>query len=242
MDPAVYEMMARNELGHWWFRGRRRILTRLIEAYIAPPEGGRVLEAGCGTGGNMELLSGYGRLDAFEYDENARRRASDNTDIAVERGELPHDIPFEDGAYDLIALLDVLEHVDDDRGSLEALGEKLNSDGRLLITVPAFPALWSAHDEQHHHKRRYTKSGLKECIESAGLSLDLIGYFNTFLFPVAVAERAVAKMLGRQSNADETPNRLLNGLLYQTFAMERHLVGRLPLPFGLSLFAIAGRR
>lgn len=180
-------------------------------------------------------------MDAIERDPAARAIAGTRSGLAVRAGALPADLPVPDGAYDLVALLDVLEHVEEDRASLAALGRKLAPGGRLLITVPAMPWLWSSHDEAHHHKRRYTRTGLGGTIAAAGLEVEQIGYFNALLFPLAVATRVLKAAVGGRAGDDELPPRPVNALLHAVFASERHLIGRASLPFGLSLFAIARR-
>ncbi|MFC5555890.1 class I SAM-dependent methyltransferase [Methylobacterium iners] len=233
--------MASNEAEHWWFSGRRAVVAALVGRLIAPRPGSRILEVGCGSGGNLDLLAGFGRVDAIEQDATARATARARSGLAVRAGALPDDLPVSDGAYDVVALLDVLEHVEEDRASLQALGAKLSASGRLLITVPAMPWLWSAHDEVHHHKRRYTRASLEAVVMAAGLKVERVGYFNGLLFPLAVASRAWKALTGDRSGDDEMPPAPLNGALLRIFASERHFVGRIPLPFGLSVFAIARR-
>lgn len=225
---------------HWWFTARRKIIDRLI-ADMRLPHDARILEAGCGTGGNLALLARHGAVDAFEYDAEARRLASAKGVCAIEAGVLPDGISAPDASYDLVAMLDVLEHVDADVASLGTLRDKLVPSGRLLVTVPAMPFLWSRHDELHHHKRRYTKASLSAALAAAGLSIERIGYFNSLLFPLAVAQRLAAKATGREEPLDAVPAGPLNRTLQAVFASERHLVGKVNFPFGLSLFAVASR-
>lgn len=241
MDRAVYDRMGAEEAEHWWFVGRRAVLDALVRRHCHLPPGARVLEAGCGTGGNLAMLSAYGRLDAFEYDADARAAASAKGIVEARPGALPDGVDLPDDSYDLIALFDVLEHIEDDRASLVTLGRKLSPNGRMLMSVPANPWLWSHHDEVHHHFRRYTKRGLGQVIADAGLKAEKLGFFNTLLFPAAVAQRMTQRLTGGQSSADTMPPGWLNGILKGVFGTERHLVGRLPLPFGLSLFAVIGR-
>lgn len=242
MDRAVYDRMAEAEAEHWWFRGRRAVLQSVIETRCTLPTGARILDAGCGTGGNLEMLSKFGDLDAFEFDADARAMAAAKGVAHVAFGALPDAIDAPDGSYDLIGLFDVLEHIEDDHGSLVTLGRKLKPEGSLLISVPAMPWLWSEHDVSHHHKRRYTRSSLSRVIEAAGLDVEVISYFNTLLFPLAVAQRVGQRITLSNKPADAMPPPWLNASLGAVFAAERHLAGRVPLPFGLSLFAIACRR
>src|SRR4029079_6423998 len=111
--------------------------------------------------------------------------------------------------------------------------------GKFVMTVPAHQWMWSAHDTVNHHKRRYSKAGLKALITGSPMKLEALGYFNSLLFPVAIAERMASKALGNDGGDLELPPAPLNAALKRTFAAERHLIGRVPLPPGLSLFAVA---
>jgi SAM-dependent methyltransferase len=238
MDRSAYASMSAQEGGHWWFVARRAILDSLIRQRIAPREGARILEAGCGTGGNLAMLAGHGRVDALEYDAQAREIAGARGVARVEPGMLPGRIGFDDSRYDLITVLDVLEHVDEDHASLAALRERLATGGRILLTVPAVPWLWSDHDVIHHHKRRYTLTSLRRVAEEAGLRVEGIGYFNSLLFPLAMAMRTAHRLLRRKESLDAQPSPPVNALLRRIFAWERHLLGRIRFPIGLSLYAI----
>lgn len=238
MEAAVYVRMAAHEAEHWWFRGRRAVIARLI-ARLGLPPGARILETGCGTGGNLAMLAGFGRVDAVEFDAAARGMAAAKSGAEIGFCELPGTIEAPDGAYDLVTLLDVLEHVEADVASLRALAKKLAPGGRILVTVPCGPWLWSAHDVVHHHKRRYRRAELLAAIAAAGLVVEASGRFNTLLWPLAAVIRVIKKGLGRDSSDDAMPGRGLNGVLAAVFGFERHLVGRVPMPVGLSLYAVA---
>ena len=106
------------------------------------------------------------------------------------------------------------------------------------MTVPAYQWMWSAHDVAHHHKLRYSKRGLRRDAEAAGLAVRKIGYFNSLLFPLAAAVRLAGKLLGKTESDDKVPPAPLNRLFQAVFGLERHLVGRVPLPAGVSLFAV----
>jgi SAM-dependent methyltransferase len=233
--------MSAEEGEHWWFVARRAIIDSLIRRHVPLGEDARILEAGCGFGGNLPLLASHGTVDALEYDAQARAAASARGIARVEAGALPGEIGFGDTAYDMIALLDVLEHVDEDEASLKALGARLKAEGRMLVTVPAVPWLWSEHDELHHHKRRYTRGQLRGVAQGAGLKVEAIGYFNSLLFPLAVAQRAAHQLMGRKGALDARPARAVNAALQAVFAAERHVLGRLGFPIGLSLYAVLSR-
>lgn len=238
MDRSAYASMSAQEGGHWWFVARRAILDMLIRNRIAPPHGARILEAGCGTGGNLAMLARHGSVDALEYDGEARALADAQGVGRIEAGMLPDRIGFDGAHYDLIALLDVLEHVEEDRASLAALRARLVPGGRILLTVPAVPWLWSDHDVLHHHKRRYTLAGLRDVAEAAGLKVESIGYFNSLLFPLAMVMRTAHRLLRRTAPLDARPSPPVNALLQRIFGWERHLLGRVRFPIGLSLYAI----
>jgi SAM-dependent methyltransferase len=239
MDRAVFDRMAKIDNEHWWFAARRDIIARLIERQAEVRRPLRILEVGCGTGSNLELLQRYGQVDAIEPDDPARALASQRSGVAVKGGLLPDGVKLDDGAYDLIVLLDVLEHIPDDKGTLAALRSKLAPRGKLMVTVPAAPWMWSAHDLAHHHHRRYTARSLTEVFQLAGFRVRYRSHFNTVLFPVIAAARIAGKLLGRGGGDDAIPPKPLNRLLRSLFASERHLVGRAALPFGVSLALVA---
>jgi SAM-dependent methyltransferase len=239
MERAAYREMADLDQSHWWYRGRREVLAGLIRRVAAPPADARILEIGCGTGHNLEMLRQFGSIDAVELDDESRAIAERRLGRDIICARLPELEGIPDRHYDLIATLDVIEHIDDDKTAVSAIAGKLKPGGKFVMTVPAHPWMWSAHDTVNHHKRRYSKAALKRLIEASPLKLDKIGYFNSLLFPLAVADRVASKVRGKDDADVRLPSRPLNAALEAVFASERHFVGRLPLPPGLSLFAVA---
>jgi SAM-dependent methyltransferase len=239
MERVVYDNMAALDQRHWWYRARRQVLAALIRRKARPPSGGRVLEIGCGTGHNLEMLAQFGELDALELDDAARAMAEKRLGRPVLSAPLPELRGVAERHYDLIAALDVIEHIDDDRASLASIARRLKPGGKLVMSVPAHEWLWSAHDEVSHHKRRYSKRSLKQLIESSPLKIDAIGYFNSILLPAAIAERLASKARGKEEADLWLPPKPLNAIFEALFAAERHAIGRVPLPPGLSLFAVA---
>ena len=239
MERSVYREMAELDQRHWWYRARREVLAELIRREAMPPPNARILEVGCGTGHNLDMLRQFGRVDAVELDDEAREMAERRLGAKVMSARLPELEGVSDRGYDLIAALDVIEHIDDDGAALTAIAAKLRPTGRLVMTVPAHRWMWSAHDVVNHHRRRYSKAGLRRLINASPLKLLKIGYFNSLLFPLAVAERLSSRLRGKDEAEVKLPARPLNSALEKVFAVERHLVGRLPLPPGLSLFAVA---
>jgi SAM-dependent methyltransferase len=241
MDRATYDNMAKIDGAHWWFVARRKIIDRLIRDQVPLKSDARILEMGCGTGSNIALLRQFGRVDAVEPDGPARALASERTGLTIKGGLLPDGVDLADGTYDLIAMLDVLEHIPEDGPALAALAPKLADGGRILVTVPATPWLWSAHDTAHHHHRRYTAESLRAVFEANGYRVRHLTHFNTLLFPVVVAARVVGKLLKREGGDDAMPSGPVNGILKALFGAERHWVGRRTLPFGVSLGIVAER-
>jgi SAM-dependent methyltransferase len=239
MERVVYQQMAELDQRHWWYRARREVLAELIRREALPPANAHILEIGCGTGHNLEMLSRFGSVEAIELDDEARAIAERRLRRKVMSARLPELAGVRDRSYDLIAALDVIEHIDDDAGALAAVASKLKAGGKLVMTVPAHQWMWSAHDIVNHHKRRYSKRALRHLIESSPLKLEKLGYFNSLLFPLAVAERLTSKLSGKDDADVKLPSAPVNAALETVFAAERHLVGRLPLPPGLSLFAVA---
>jgi SAM-dependent methyltransferase len=242
MERVVYRQMAQLDERHWWYRARREVLAALIKRTTKVPKRARLLEIGCGTGHNLSMLAGFGRTDAVEIDEEARGIAERRLGRPVMNAALPELAGVADRAYDLVAVLDVIEHLSDDLAAVSSIARKLKKSGKLLITVPAHPWMWSPHDVVNHHQRRYSKRALAQLVESSPLKLDKIGYFNSLLFPLAMAERLSSKLLGNDDPVLKLPPAPLNAALEKSFAAERHLIGRFPLPPGLSLFAVASAR
>ena len=241
MERVVYQQMAELDDRHWWYRALRRILSELIRREVRLPADARILEIGCGTGHNLQMLSGFGHVDGLELDDEAAALSEKRLGRSIPRSPLPQLADVADD-YDLIGAFDVIEHIEDDHAALAAIATKLKRGGKFMMTVPAHPWMWTAHDVANHHKRRYSKKALRSLVEGSPMRLDRIGYFNSLLFPLAVAERTVSKLRGKDDGDVSLPPGALNRTLEAVFASERHLVGRLPLPPGLSLFAVASAR
>ncbi len=161
-------------------------------------------------------------------------------------------VPLRSARFDLVLALDVLEHLDDDAPAIAESARLLAPGGTLVVSVPAWPFLWSEHDEALGHKRRYRRADLGRRLAAAGLRVERVTYFNTFLFPVALAYRLAGKWAGKrtlkgtsaahsrppQSDTRRLGNRA-GAVLEAVFAAERLWIGRLNAPFGVSLLAVA---
>lgn len=239
MDRNVYLRMSKQDSAHWWFVARRQILADQI-AQLRLPSDARLLEAGCGPGGNLRMLARFGKLDAFEMDAEARKIAAQRGGIDVAEGVLPDDIRCAAASYDLVAAFDVVEHIERDRESVKAMAGLLSPGGRLIITVPAYQWLWSEHDERHHHWRRYRRSEIRALVEEAGLKIEKLSNFNTILFPLIIAVRFLKRITGQADVPDDRmPGPLVNGLLRRLFAAERFWLRIASFPVGVSILCIA---
>jgi SAM-dependent methyltransferase len=240
MDENAYREMAALQATHWWYRGRREIIAHMIGMLGLPPRA-RILEAGCGPGGNLAMLARFGEVSAFEPYDATRAHAIATGAANVVTGTLPDGIPFE-GPFDLVCGFDVIEHVEDHAAAVRALGNRLGPDGRLLLTVPANPALWSEHDVRNHHFRRYTREALTGIVREAGLSVTHLSSFNSRLLPVVTTTRAVQKTLKLGAKAEEAmPPPPLNALLERIFAGEAPRVATRGYTDGVSLLLVAER-
>lgn len=243
MEADAYVGMSAAEDRHWWFRGRRAVLGALIRR-LGLPEGARILELGSGTGGNFAMLARHGAVTAVEMNAWARetslRKGTAVRDVRA--GFLPDGLDLGGATFDLVCAFDVLEHVDPDEASLRSIRDCIAPGGLAVITVPAFAWLWGAHDERLHHKRRYGKAELRGKILNAGLKIEILTYYNVLLFPAAVAARVYDRVARpSRSTGDEALPRLPNEILAFLFGLERHLIGLMNFPVGLSLLAVVRR-
>ena len=242
MERVVYQQMAELDDRHWWYRARRRIIADLIRREVRPPANARILELGCGTGHNLAMLRQFGTVDGLELDPEARSLAEKRLGRRIFAVPLPEMRGVPERHYDLVAALDVIEHLEDDRAAIESIARRLKPGRKFLMTVPAHQWMWSAHDVANHHQRRYSHAALRRLFDGTPFRLEKSGYFNSLLFPLAVAERLSSKIRGKDSADLSLPPAWLNKSLEKGFALERHAIGRVPLPPGLSLFAVASAR
>lgn len=226
---------------HWWYRGRRRIIRAELER-LPLPAGARILDAGCGSGRTLQELAPFGEVAGIELSPEAAVLARSRGSFDVRIGRL-EELPWDNATFDLITCLDVIEHTPDDKLTLSELRRVCTPGGRLLVTVPAYQALWSQHDEANHHYRRYGRAMLRGAAEAAGWEVERLTSFNSVLLAPAAAVRIVRRRT-RSSNGDYTPDlqlgpAWLNGVLERPLQFEARWLARGgSLPAGLSLLGI----
>lgn len=228
---------------HWWYRGRQRILRAELGA-LAIPAGARLLDVGCGSGQTVALLSEFGTAIGVDPDPGSVTHALAHGHAAMV-ASLPT-LPFSDATFTVTTCLDVLEHLDDDRGALEELRRVTAPDGALVVSVPAYQALWSSHDVANEHRRRYRAETLRAVALAAGWRTTRLTYFNSLLLPAAATVRLAERLRRRprqpgRSDLALTPP-ALNGLLELPLRAEAaYLRTGARLPAGLSVLAVMRR-
>jgi SAM-dependent methyltransferase len=246
MREDFYPDYFRLEDRHWWFVGRCRIVTGLLDAALEPRrrDGRRVLDVGCGTGTMLSHLERYGEVSGVEADEQAVEFCRGRGITAVQQAD-PPPLPFEDGRFDLVTALDVLEHVEEDERLLAEMRRVLRPGGVALVTVPAFRALWGSQDVISHHRRRYRAPELRDRVLAAGLEPTRTTYFNTLLFPPIAAVRLLRRLrripAPSRSDFELTREGRLNDLLAAVLGFEERLIAAVDLPFGISIACLARR-
>jgi SAM-dependent methyltransferase len=243
MDESLMREMLAVDEHHWWYRGRRRIIRAELER-LPLPAGAQVLDAGCGSGRTLADLVAYGTVSGIELNEDAAELARSRGHGEVRVGRL-EDLPWADASFDLITCLDVIEHTPDDCVALAELRRVCRPGGWLLVTVPAYPALWSLHDEANHHYRRYSRAALAEAARASGWTVARLSSFNSVLLAPAAAVRLAQRRFGTHngySNDLAIGPAWLNDVLEAPLALEASWLARgRTLPFGLSLVAVLRR-
>jgi len=244
MDISMYQDFYNLEEKHWWFLGRRKIVFSLLRQYLPNKNQLEILDVGCGTGSTLKELEKHGHAIGVDVSEEAVRfsKLRGCTNVYRIDGE---GLFFEDEMFDLLVSLDVIEHITDDCAALSEYYRITKHSGILLLTVPAYNFLWGAHDEINDHKRRYIADELKNKVEKTGFAVGKLTYFNTFLFPFVLLARMgqrVTKMVnGRykpRSDLKLYPSSI-NNLLEAVFILEKRLLRKHNLPYGVSLLCVA---
>ncbi|MFN3652105.1 MAG: class I SAM-dependent methyltransferase [Armatimonadota bacterium] len=240
MNPVEYERMHALEDWYWWFVARRKAAARFILDHAPAERPLRILDAGCGTGGMLDLFRDWPEVEAYGIDlsPDALHFSRSRGHRRLAGGDLTV-LPFRTGTYDVVTALDVVEHVPDDQRAVEELARVLRPGGILVASVPAYQALWGPHDEALHHQRRYHGSQFRELVRRSGLHVEKQTYLLSGLFPLAVAARLASRSRsGESAKLPQVPP-IVNRALIRFQDAELALARRLPLPFGLSILCVA---
>jgi SAM-dependent methyltransferase len=235
--------MHAQELHHWWFRGRRRVLVDLLKGVTgSAPRPLRILDYGCGTGGNTSAYAPLGAVVGIEPDAAAVR-------LARERGEAQYcrssgtNLPFRAAVFDVVVASDVLEHIEDDLEAVSEIARVLRPGGAAIISVPAHQWLFSEHDAALHHFRRYSKAALRDVLGRSGFRIRRLSYWNAALFPAICLHRLLSRPGSRHEPRSDTTSSpwLINEALAALLEVEAAVLRHAPLPWGVSLVAVAER-
>jgi SAM-dependent methyltransferase len=243
MNNKAYEQYLK-ESDNWLHKGRRSLLEICISTYcqslIKKGTQRKILEIGAGSGSHIELLSKYGDVDAVEINPIAIQILKKNKNL---QHLYPNSVPFAlNQKYDIICAMDFLEHVKNDKQVFNWMIDHLNDNGIIFITVPAFQALFSFHDIALGHYRRYR---LERLVKLGINKMTLVkkGYFNFFLFPIAIISRIIESKKTRINKVQIKQSSgvpfLLDKLFFIILQTEIYFIRKYSLfPYGLTAFAL----
>jgi SAM-dependent methyltransferase len=243
MQLHTYRITYEMEGKHWWFVGRRKIIESFVERVCRDigKRRARILDVGCGTGANLQMLANYGVAEGVDISPEALEfcRARGLSKVKLGPAEA---LPFEDASFDLVTGLDVVEHLDDDVVGLSEMRRVLRPGGRAVLFVPAFMFLWGVQDDISHHRRRYTRAELTAAIGRAGLSVERSTYANISFFLPTLIGRLIMRVTGLKPESEANINvSALNGILGWILGAESWWLRRMSFPFGVSIVCVARR-
>ena len=241
MNPEEYRRMADLEGVQWWYAGMRGIAREILAPLLPSENAGsrRLLDAGCGTGWNLQELGTFGRTFGVDLSPLAAATTQQRGGRVAQGNVLQ--LPFGSGTFDVVTSFDVLYHawITSDDQAVRELTRVLRPGGLILLKVPALRILWGAHDEAVHSRHRYTRGELEALIHGAGLDLVRSTYANTLLFPVLLSRRFLDRALDRHgSDVALLPSPLENAF-FGLLRIEAALMRFSNLPIGASVFAVA---
>lgn len=245
MDAALYKTLYRLDQTHWWLRARRKVVFDVLDR-TAPGPYMRALDIGCGGNiiNTLEIGKRAGSVLGLEISDEAIQFAKKtHPGLLLIKGTWP-DVSLEQ-TFNLVAMFDVLEHIEEEVQALQKTEAVLEPGGVLILTLPALNTLWSEHDEYAHHLRRYTKSRVRQLIEeNTTLQIERITYFNILLFPPIFGFRIIKHALGIRSSTTDffSVPHWLNQLLELVFGSERFLLRFINFPIGVSILCIARKK
>jgi ubiquinone/menaquinone biosynthesis C-methylase UbiE len=244
METAEYAAMAEVESTYWWHVGRQRIVRAQLARQFQNTDGAlRLLNVGCGTGGDVSMLESFGTVDNVDIAEEALSFMRARGHERVHRADATH-LPFPDDHFDAVVALDVLEHLVDDRAALTEWRRVLKPGGCVVLTVPAYQWLWSEHDVALHHQRRYARRVLHDRAREADLVIRKLTHAIVFSLPLIVGYRLLKGLRREQQAATSTyvpVPRAANRLFIRLLTIEAALHGWVRFPVGTSLLGVLVR-
>jgi SAM-dependent methyltransferase len=243
MEKSEYTTMAAVELRHWWYGGMRAINAALLDRCYAGRRDLRILDAGCGTGGDALYLRRYGEVVGLDMAPEAAALVGERLPGRFARGSVLA-LPFANASFDLVTSFDVLYHraVPAEAPALAEARRVLRPGGRLLVRLPAYEWLRSRHDRQVHTRRRYTAGQARRLLTGAGFTVEECTYALSLLFPLPAATRLLERLTPDtgDTSAMGMPSPLVNAALRAPMALEAAWLGLGgALPFGLSIVCLA---
>jgi SAM-dependent methyltransferase len=252
MQQHTYAIMRRVEESHWWFVGRRQIIQSFLkrvcrdlkavhEEICGQGSPLKILDVGCGTGANLEMLSQFGVAGGVDVSEEALSFCKARGLANVKQGAAEA-LPYDDHSFDLVTGLDVVEHLDDDLAGLREMRRVLTREGRAVLFVPAFMFLWGVQDDISNHRRRYTLKGLKHVLREAGFEVERATYANiSFFAPILLGRLFMRATRLRPESENNITIGFLNGAMGKLLGAERGPLRYLNFPFGVSIICVARR-
>lgn len=240
MEQREYTIMYQLEDNHWWFVAKRNFIRQYLKL-IPSKTHRKILDIGCGTGKNLEMLTNYGKVQSVDYSISAIKFCYQRGFKNVKKATLPC-LPFNSNSFDLVTLFDVLYHqgIKNDLQAIKEIFRLLKPGGYLLVTDCAHQFLFGPHDVAMHARQRYSKKELAQKIQKAGFTIKRSSYIYFFSFPIFLINRLFKKYLFKSSTSDlkSTPA-LINQLLIFIHRLEAKVLGIMPLPIGSSIIILA---
>jgi len=242
MDSQSIATHAAVEENYWWFVGRRAVIRRLASRYF-PTDDRRILDWGCGAGGNYNLLTKFGSVLGVDSSEVSIEFCRSRNITSVQKISSIDDLHVPE-QFDLLTNFDVLEHLEDDEYFLRGAHRVLKPGGYVLITVPAYMFLWSQLDDILGHVRRYSRRQLIKKVEKCGFTVLRASYFITILSPLFILVRLVQRRNKKAAKLEDLVVPLpapINRIFSLLVALEAVLIRWVNLPFGTSIILLGKR-
>jgi SAM-dependent methyltransferase len=243
MEQSMYQILEEQE-DHWWFLGRKKIILQLIQKYSLKNQPLAIADVGCGFGAHINMLKDFGSVTALDLNEEALEKIKNkwqSGNVKAIKWKSPEPLSEQ---FDLMLLSDVLEHIPDDKEAVEWMWQHLKPGGQVLITVPAYQALWTDMDDVCHHYRRYSKKELKNLFVDK-FQIKYFSFYNTTLFPVKLLFVALTRGLRKifpnrpKKSYSDVPSVFINSIFKSILYLEAEIMRKVKLPYGCSLVILA---